>query len=120
MARRKSGETERLWRDRVGRQAASGLSIRQFCAQERIAPASFYAWRRRLKGGADGAGRPPVAGRGGSEPRKTREFIPVSVVDVATAWEVVHPHGYRVRIKGEIDAAALGRILEVLDERLHR
>jgi hypothetical protein len=94
------------------------LSIRQFCAQERIAPASFYAWRRRLKG-ADAAGRPPVAGRGGSEPGKTREFIPLSLVDVATAWEVVHPRGYRVRVKGEIDAAALGCILGVLDERLH-
>ena len=49
MARRKNGETERLWRDRVERQAVSGLSIRQFCAQERISPPSFYAWRRRLK-----------------------------------------------------------------------
>jgi len=42
------------------------------------------------------------------------------LVDVATAWEVVHPHGYRVRVEGQLDAAALGRILEVLDERLHR
>jgi hypothetical protein len=64
MAWRKSGERERLWRDRVGRQAVSGLSIRQFCAQERIATASFYVWRRRLKSGADAAGRPPVAGCG--------------------------------------------------------
>jgi len=120
MARRKSGERDRLWRDRVGRQAVSGLSIRQFCAQERIAPASFYAWRSRLKRGADAAGRPPAAGRVGSGPRKAGEFIPLSLVDVATAWEVVHPHGYRVRVEGQLDAAALGRILEVLDERLHR
>lgn len=112
MARRKSGERERLWRERVGRQAVSGLSIRQFCARERIATASFYAWRRRLKRGAD-------AGLGGSEPRKAGEFIPLSLVDVVTAWEVVHPRGYRVRVKGQIDAAALGCILGVLDERLH-
>lgn len=119
MARRKSGERERLWRDRVGRQAVSGLSVRQFCVQERIAPASFYAWRRRLKRGASAAGRPPVAGHGGSKPRKAGEFIPLSLVEVATAWEVLHPRGYRVRVKGEIDAAALGCILGVLDERLH-
>jgi hypothetical protein len=119
MARRKSGERERLWRERVGRQAVSGLSIRQFCARERIATASFYAWRRRLKSGADAAGRPPGAGLGGSEPRKAGEFIPLSLVDVVTAWEVVHPRGYRVRVKGQIDAAALGCILGVLDERLH-
>jgi hypothetical protein len=119
MARRKSGERERLWRERVGRQAVSGLSIRQFCAQERIATALFYAWRRRLKRGADAAGRPPVAGLGGSEPHKAGEFISLSLVDVVTAWEVVHPRGYRVRVKGQIDAAALGCILGVLDERLH-
>jgi transposase len=119
MARRESGVRERLWRDRVGRQAVSGLSIRQFCAQERIAPASFYAWRRRLKRGADAAGRPPVVGSGGIEPRKAGEFIPLRLVGGATVWEVVHPRGYRVRVKGQIDAAALGCILGVLDERLH-
>ena len=119
MARRKNGETERLWRDRVGRQAVSGLSIRQFCAQERIAPASFYAWRRRLKEGTDSAMQPPVAEPGRNEPRKTREFIPLRLVDTPTAWEVVHPRGYRVSVSGEIHAAALQCILRVFDEGLH-
>ena len=119
MAGRKSGERVRLWRERVGRQAASGLSVRQFCAQERISPASFYAWRRRLKNGADAVGRPPVAGRGRSEPRKAGEFIPLGVVDRPTAWEVVHPRGYRVWVSGEINAGTLGCILGVLEERLH-
>jgi hypothetical protein len=94
------------------------LSIRQFCAQERISPPSFYAWRRRLKEGADAAVRSPVAKRGGREPRKTPEFIPLRVVDTPTAWEVVHPRGYRVWVSGEIHAAALQCILGVLDERL--
>ncbi len=119
MARRRKGETERLWRDRVRRQAGSGLSIRQFCAQERISPPSFYAWRRRLKEGADAALRSPVAKRGRRGPRRTGEFIPLGVVDTPTAWEVVHPRGYRVRVSGEIHAATLQCILGVLDERLH-
>ena len=118
MARRKNGEGERFWQDRVGRQAASGLSIRQFCVQERISPASFYAWRRRLKRGGNAIGRLPMASGSGSEP-KTREFIPLSLVDRPTAWEVVHPRGYRVRVEGEIQVATLGCILGVLDERLH-
>jgi hypothetical protein len=118
MARRKQGETERLWRDRVRRQAGSGLSIRQFCAQERISPPSFYAWRRRLQGEADAAVRSLVAKRGEREPRKTREFIPLRLVDTPTAWEVVHPRGYRVLVSGEINAAALQCILGVFDEGL--
>jgi hypothetical protein len=118
MARRKTVETERLWRDRMRRQAGSGLSIRQFCAQERISPPSFYSWRRRLNEGADAAVGPPVAKRGRREPRMTGEFIPLEVVDTLTAWEVVHPRGYRVRVNGEIHAATLQCILGVFDERL--
>ena len=49
----------------------------------------------------------------------TGEFISLGVVDTPTAWEVVHPRGYRVRVSGEIHAATLQCILGVLDERLH-
>jgi len=48
----------------------------------------------------------------------TGEFIPLGVVDTLTAWEVVDPRGYRVRVNGEIHAATLQCILGVLDERL--
>jgi hypothetical protein len=42
-------ELHALWRDRVRRQAVSGLTIAQFCAQERLSQASFSAWKRRLR-----------------------------------------------------------------------
>jgi hypothetical protein len=38
-----------LWRDRVRRQQASGLTIAQFCARERCAVSPFYIWKRRLQ-----------------------------------------------------------------------
>jgi hypothetical protein len=38
-----------LWRDRVRRQSVSGLTITQFCAQERLSLGSFHAWKRRLR-----------------------------------------------------------------------
>jgi hypothetical protein len=37
-----------LWYDRVRRQEASGLSIKQFCAQEGVARSHFHAWKRQL------------------------------------------------------------------------
>jgi hypothetical protein len=37
-----------LWRDRIRRQEASGLSNPQFCAQERCSLSSFYRWKRQL------------------------------------------------------------------------
>ncbi len=44
------------WKRRLGRHSRSGLSIAEFCSQEDISPASFYSWRRRLRG-ADAAER---------------------------------------------------------------
>ena len=38
-----------LWRERIRRQAESGLTIAQFCAQERFPVASFHAWKRRFR-----------------------------------------------------------------------
>jgi hypothetical protein len=38
------------WERRVAKQRRSRLSIAEFCSQEGVSPASFYAWRRRLRG----------------------------------------------------------------------
>jgi len=37
MARTPDAKLHALWRERIGRQAKSGLTIAQFCAQERLA-----------------------------------------------------------------------------------
>ena len=44
--------SEEEWRQLVDRQAASGLSRRQFCSQEQINHTSFERWYRRLSAGA--------------------------------------------------------------------
>lgn len=124
MARKVSKETEQLWRERVERQAASGVSIRQFCDGERIPQASFYAWRRRLRERtarptSSVATRRTVPGRQMAEARTAGNFIPLRLVDTPAAWEVVHPQGYRVRVSGEVSATTLQCIVGVLDGRLH-
>jgi hypothetical protein len=48
MARRPNPELHALWRDRISRQSRSGLSVEQFCAQERCARSAFYRWKRQL------------------------------------------------------------------------
>lgn len=45
------------WERRIARQGRSRLSIAEFCSQEGVSAASFYAWRRRLRG-AESAGPP--------------------------------------------------------------
>ena len=49
MSRNSDPELHALWRRRISRQSDSGLTIAQFCAQERLGTKSFYAWKRRLR-----------------------------------------------------------------------
>ena len=60
MAKQRSGEREAFWREQVGRQAACGLSVRQFCEERRLSEPSFYAWRRTLKERDQGPAFVPV------------------------------------------------------------
>jgi len=60
------------WERRIARQGRSQLSIAEFCSQEGVSPASFYAWRRRLRG-ADLAGPQPSL------------FVPVELPTPASA-----------------------------------
>lgn len=65
MGRVTNPELASLWRERVASQRGSGLSIVEFCRREKISAATFYAWKRRLRGS-----RPRVQGE--SAPRAQR------------------------------------------------
>lgn len=116
--RKQGNEKQLYWQEIMGRQAGSGLSVRQFCAAEGVSQASFYAWRRKLGKPTGGKkSQTPIARRGGS--RNGREFIPLKLLESSGAVEVVHPSGYRIRVTGEVDVRGLQRILDVVDERSH-
>ena len=130
MVTRRSVQKEARWREVIARQAASGVSVRRFCANEGIAEASFYAWRRELalrdretpaasqaeeaqarQNGRQAEGRLATSFNNGGE------FIPLRLIEDSGTLEVVHPGGCHVRIGGPVDAATLHQVLEVLDVR---
>lgn len=45
----RSVEKESYWREVIGRQVASGLSLRAFCRSQSLRESSFYFWRRTLE-----------------------------------------------------------------------
>lgn len=50
MAQRGSSSKRTEWRKRLRRYRGAGLTVTEFCGQEGISTASFYAWRKRLRG----------------------------------------------------------------------
>lgn len=49
MARGMRADKLGVWRQRLAKFSASGLSVAAFCRREDIAPARFYYWSRRVR-----------------------------------------------------------------------
>ena len=96
MSRTPDLQLRALWRERLRRQAGSGLTIAHFCAQEGLSTATFHAWKRRLRliELADALPTPPA------QPA----FLPVTVrlsehaSDEASPIVADLPNGIRLRI----------------------
>jgi hypothetical protein len=97
---------QQQWQQWIQQWQASGLSVRAFCARYRLAQASFYAWRRQLR----------------QRQRHVTDFVPVRVLatpELAAeqqVLEVVLAGGRRLRVPPGFDAAALRRLVAVLEE----
>jgi hypothetical protein len=104
MGKTRSGDRERYWREIIGRQEASGQSIVRFCAQEKVALASFHAWKRRLRQGRPETGRKTTG----------QSFVPVQIVgDPETGigqLEVQWPGGVVLRVQG-FDVPTVGAVI---------
>jgi hypothetical protein len=96
MARTPDLKLHDLWRDRIRRQQASGLTIEQFCSQEGVSYSKFYSWKRRFRL-AEAAGPRPT-------PPSPSTFLPVTVrlLEHSPAEsppiEADLPNGVRLRI----------------------
>jgi transposase len=104
-----STNKERFWRRQIRRWRTSGLSVRDFCAEQGLSGPNFYAWRRRL-----------------AEREATVRFVPLTVTpEVRTATpadsspgavELILDAGRRLRIGPGFDGPTLTRLLALLEE----
>ncbi len=106
MAKTRSADRRRYWRGVIERQQASGQSIVGFCAKEGLAPASFHAWKRRLR-------RP----RRETAQAAKQALVPVQIVSDPPAGvgklEVQWPGGVVLRVKG-CDVQTVGVVVAAL------
>ncbi len=108
MTRATNGDRQRYWRKVIERQQASGQSIVGFCSKEKLAPATFHAWKRRLR-------------RFRREEQKAAQaLLPVQIVDAlpigAGKLEVEWPDGVVLRVQG-CEAQAVGVVVAALAAR---
>ena len=103
MARQRSVLTERMWRERLGRFRQRDLTVADFCEDEGVSTASFYVWRRRLRGGEVGSRDT------GHLPRPSQQalFVPVAVRPVVTELRIDVADGVVIRLPLDADERLL-------------
>ena len=90
-----------VWRKRLARRQASGLSVAEFCRREGVSEPSFYYWQRRLAE-ESAAPRQPA-------------FVPVRIAGSQTAsLEIEFPNQARVRVPIEMARERLAEILQAV------
>jgi hypothetical protein len=98
---RKLGIRDEDWRARIAAQKQSGVSVKQFCAQQGLTEQSFYYWRKRLEA--------PAAMR-----FALVEAEPWRGPAEHSALELVLTTGERLKISAGVDARTLQQVLEAL------
>ena len=94
---------ERVWRERMDRWQASGLSVREFCVRNGLKEPTFHFWKRELRtrdaGMSASSVQKPRTKSAQKPPAKSSrpKFVPVTVLPESTlAVEVRCPSGHVV------------------------
>ncbi len=128
-----------FWRELIGRQAESGVTVDEFCRRQQVSVSSFYDWRRRLAGAAQRRGAAEPTGT--TQPKRSAEqaslgkparsarpatprFLPVRVAAVALkngspspqpAVELERADGIRIRVFDGAQRQTISDVLAALD-----
>jgi hypothetical protein len=107
MAKASRADRRQYWQAVIERQQASGRSIVGFCSTEGLAPASFHAWKRRLRRSRRGIERESA----------NHALVPVQIVSDPKAdlgrLEVQWPGGIVLRVQG-CNAQTIGAVVAAL------
>jgi transposase-like protein len=107
------------WAKRVERWKDSGLTAAEFATEVGINAHSLTWWKWRLA--SEAAGRGPARRSPTRKPRISAAPSPLTFLEMTSpvrseALEVVLPTSIRIRVPPDFDAAALGRLLGVLEQ----
>ena len=95
----------------------SGLSVREFCSNEGIAPSTFYYWRKKLRGNDSGRKNDfiPLLVKSPGEGISRGSTCPEISTNRDTLLELVYPNGTMLRIKNDLDLTDLRALIHLFD-----
>lgn len=104
-------------------QQDSGLTVREFCSNEGIAPATYYYWRKKFlnrKGKKDFIplivkSSESSMSQGYNRDSSHRDYQPGQMTSENILLEVVYPNGTILRVKNDLDLAHLRALIRLYD-----
>jgi transposase-like protein len=101
----------------INLQGDSGLSVREFCSNEGIAPSTFYYWKKKLNG--DKSVRKsdfvPLLVKSPEEGLSRRTTSTEISPNQDTLLELVYPNGCVLRLRNDLDLSDLRTLIHLYD-----
>ena len=113
--------TEALFQDLLKRHKESGLTVRDFCANEGIVPSTFYYWlkKSKLKETQPKVFIPlTIGGEQLPTPKKNHHFASHSStkeMDTPVLLELVFPNGTVLKVRSQVDLPLLQKLIHLYD-----
>ena len=112
-------QKEDRYRELLAQQQESGLTIKEFCSNQGIAPATFHYWKKKLR---KKPGRkefiPLVVKTGtslGTTSNGNNPHALHSGLERKALFELVYPNGTLLRITSDLDLAHLRTLIHLYD-----
>ncbi|OCX70965.1 IS66 family insertion sequence element accessory protein TnpA [Acidithiobacillus thiooxidans] len=108
MTKEEQAERVAFWQQQMEGFAASGLSVKAYCAQQGIAVANWYYWRKRLGKSAES----PVRVSG------AEKFLPITLAPNRASMPAVEIQllsGRSLKLSAPLDASWLQSLVQVLE-----
>jgi hypothetical protein len=110
--------TEALFQDLLKRQKESGLTVRDFCANEGIIPSTFYYWLKKWKAKEAQPKMfiPLFTGTEQLTALKKNHYIHArSGSDTPVLLELVFPNGTVLKVRSQMDLPLLQKLVHLYD-----
>ena len=115
-------QKEIRYQELIRLQQGSGLTVREFCSNEGIAPSTFYYWPKKLQGDKGKPDFIPLVlqpgstlTQGNSRGGRRGGYPSGNATGNNVVLELVYPNGTILRLKNDIDLAQLRTLVHLYD-----